>query len=717
MKPLRLIIKDFMCYDESVINFNFQSALIVGRATNNDLHSNGVGKSTIFKAIEYALFNEVGTNLEKIIRDDTQKCKVIFDFELDSIYRVIRSRNKKGINDLSLFVRNSVDEDEYTFLEDTNDKYWKSLTCRRVSDTEKELNKVIKINYDSFRNTVHFAQNDFSGLTTITPSKRKTLLKETLNLSIYSKLEKIAKEQLSANKNSIQSQEFKLLSLKESVSKKDNVILSLATLDSIVNDLTNKIDISKKIINDNTNIISLLKEEKFKSQSNLDAFLKTKESLSNYIKILSNKNSFLNEEKKNLLLKGKNLSNSINSLKTFLNENKPIELSLIQTDINSCNLNQFKLTEKISSNDQEIKKLKKPLPKETVCSTCLQSISEEHKDSCLKLNNEKISFLEEQNSKFKNELLSLKKNLNDLTTKLKASEEKNDNITSCNLKLSKLEFEIQSERDKLKKTNSDISECSVELDKTKLSLDEVNNKLDLNSIEKLSELDFKIKTIYSLLQDEHINFNALTKDLSLKENERSILNHDLKSILSNEKEIVVIESKLKDLLEEKEILEAVVEGFSATGIPNLIIHTILNDLQEEANDILKQIKPGLQLSFVVEKENEDDTLDIKYSYHGKDRDFDLLSGAMKLSVNFAIKLGLSKIFQNILNIHTKFLLLDELDQSLDKASIDAFADIIKFFQKEFIVMVITHNDRMKDKFKTILSVEQDYNMISRVKTL
>ena len=65
----------------------------------------------------------------------------------------------------------------------------------------------------------------------------------------------------------------------------------------------------------------------------------------------------------------------------------------------------------------------------------------------------------------------------------------------------------------------------------------------------------------------------------------------------------------------------------------------------------------------------------------------------------------------------KFLLLDEIDQSLDKAGVDAFADIVKFFQKEYAILVITHNDRLKDKFSHAILVEQDINMISRAKVV
>ena len=52
-----------------------------------------------------------------------------------------------------------------------------------------------------------------------------------------------------------------------------------------------------------------------------------------------------------------------------------------------------------------------------------------------------------------------------------------------------------------------------------------------------------------------------------------------------------------------------------------------------------------------------------------------------------------------------------------KVGVDAFADIVKFFQKDFIVLVITHNDRLKDKFSHAILVEQDMNMVSRAKVV
>ena len=90
---------------------------------------------------------------------------------------------------------------------------------------------------------------------------------------------------------------------------------------------------------------------------------------------------------------------------------------------------------------------------------------------------------------------------------------------------------------------------------------------------------------------------------------------------------------------------------------------------------------------------------------------------MKLCVLFSLKLGLSFLLKKIIGANINFLLIDEIDSALDKAGVDAFADIIKFFQKDFTILVITHNDRLKDRFSNIISVEQDRNMISKAQVI
>src|SRR6185312_15774394 len=102
-----------MCHECSFIDFTqFSTALIVGKVDNNDLYSNGVGKTTIFKALEYVLFNQADVNLEKIIRDGCDSCSITLDFIVDNVeYRIIRKRTKKS-TDFSLYERTNEKTDD-----------------------------------------------------------------------------------------------------------------------------------------------------------------------------------------------------------------------------------------------------------------------------------------------------------------------------------------------------------------------------------------------------------------------------------------------------------------------------------------------------------------------------------------------------------------------------------------------------------------------------
>ena len=255
-----------------------------------------------------------------------------------------------------------------------------------------------------------------------------------------------------------------------------------------------------------------------------------------------------------------------------------------------------------------------------------------------------------------------------------------------------------------------LEAISIAQEEIKNSSQEEANKVK-NEIESQKLKNNEVKNEISILN----------KDISHCNNTKAVINHNIDQ---NNKDLAKKENLSKNLIslnEKYNIYPSVLQAFSSTGIPNLFIQNVLDDLQIEANQLLQQLKPGLQLSFFVEKTKSDgtdaDTLDILYHIHGKERQYDQLSGAQKLAVTFSLKLGLSFLLQKMIGTDIKFLLLDEIDQSLDKAGVDAFADIVKFFQKDFTILVITHNDRLKDKFAHAILVEQDINMVSRAKVV
>jgi DNA repair exonuclease SbcCD ATPase subunit len=739
MKPSRLYVKDFMCYDDAYIDFSqFSSALIVGKTENNNEVSNGVGKTTLFRAIEYLLFNYSDVNLEDIIRDDADKCSVTFDFIVgNEEYRVTRTRTRKGATDLTLYKRTALDGDEtealhsisgdrYTPIVDDTDKYWKDISGRRSADTDKELAKLVKVNLKSFRIFIHFLQRDFGGLTTATPEARKKILKDALNLIVYSKLEKIAKDKSSA--------------LSKEADKFRTLISSLGDPDAVMTDISAKLmDVEKEIS------VRSLKVGDFEVQINvinekINQLVNEHSNLESKFSNLVAKEQSLNIEKtkietsiKEYTTKKSNIVKLAHETVAELKEFEDTQIKLAELDFNQIDI----LSEKIIANKEKIaqlsltiqndmtraEKLRKPIPEDGECEECRQPITIEHRKICQKKIDQELREKQINIQNCKKEISTLntenavhQQTINTLTLS-------KQNLESINGKISAKKKEVADRRtihDEYKilldKFNEELEEKIKEMDAISQQLQNSSAIKEAKILEKqIQEEKQKAKTIESqnLINNKELNHFNSTK---------AVLQHDLNQRIDEKRKKIEYSKLLKEIEDKLGMYPAVVQAFSSTGIPNLIIQNVLDDLQIESNALLTQLKPGLQLSFSVEKTIEKtgdqaDTLDIHYTVNGKKRYYENISGAMQLAVNFSLKLGLSFLLQKLSGVDVRFLLLDEIDQSLDKASVDFFADIVKLFSKDYTILVITHNDRLKDKFSHAVLVEQDINMVSRAKVV
>lgn len=731
MRPSRLYIQDFMCYDHAYVDFTeFSAALIVGKKEHNDDVSNGVGKTTMFKAIEYALFNHADVNLENIIRDDADSCKVTVDFEVSNQeYRVTRTRTRKGTTDLTLYKRTASAGDEsealHTVRSDnyeplSEEKYWQDISGRRAADTEKDLAKLLKINIKSFRIFVHFMQHDFSGLTTATPEKRKAILRDALSLIVYAKLEKMAKDK------------FNVLS--KEADKFRTLIEGLGDPDSLL------VDLSQKLL--------VTENELAARQLKMGDLEITQNQLNDKIAQLTTNHASLEGKFSGLLIKEKQLNYEKSKLETSIKEYKTkkanvvkaatdtiaelkeleeLQLKLIDMDFSQID----SLSEKIVSNKEKIaqlnltiqndmaraEKLKKPIPPDGECEECRQPITAEHRKICQrKLNQERQERLDNiQNCKKEVSTLNNSNAVHQQTiNSLNLSKQ---HLEGVNTKISTKKKELADKRTFHDEYKALLDKYTQELEEKNKELEQVAQDLKNSSIDEATLLQQQIRVEKQNVAFVLSQISQLNKEITHYNSEQAIVRHDITKRTEEKHKKIKFQQLLKELEDKLTIYPSVIQAFSSVGIPNLIIQNVLDDLQIESNNLLSQLKPGIQLSFFVEKTKGDgteaDTLDINYLVNGKKRYYEQLSGAMQLAVTFSLKLGLSFLLQKMAGVDVKFLLLDEIDQSLDKASVDAFADIVKFFQKDFTILVITHNDRLKDKFSHAVLVEQDINMISR----
>lgn len=378
MNPLKLNIKNFMTYREAEIDFSeFDSALVLGQHHGDPTLSNAAGKSTIFRAIRYALFGtyDVST-IDRIIRRGEKKCIVEFEFELNHIqYKIFRARSK-GTSTLELYEKNNHE--------------WVSKSSNTNSNIEQEISKLLELNDSAFNNIYLFSQKDhlYGFLSAKNPKERLEIIKNALLLSIYSKLEQATKEQITEINRNISVVNAKIESLENPISQKESILSKIATTQSILD---------SKILEKNSNVekLNTYQQEITLLESSLDKSLyfliKQSKELQDEINLIKSKISTTNDNKtkknnekiklnKELLLLNDILEQKNIDLKTSLD--LPVfNKSELKESLQELIKEENELKVKILNNNSKINKLKNPLPEDEICPECFQEISIDYKKS------------------------------------------------------------------------------------------------------------------------------------------------------------------------------------------------------------------------------------------------------------------------------------------------------------------------------------------------
>lgn len=723
MIPNRLYIENFACYEFAFIDMTiFNTAIIVGKLGDNDMYSNGVGKSTIFNAIEYVLYNKTVVNMNKVIRDDTNMCKITLDFTIDDQeYRVSRSRTKSGASDLSLMMRTGSEGSyhDYNNRPISSKEMWKDIDSRRKSDTAEDLANLIKLNYTSFRSTVHFVQNDFTGLTTASPTDRKAIFKNALNLSLYSQLEKFAKDEFSSISKDIDKTAILL-------SNYSNIEENIKNGQELLKISNSSFEDKNKTLKSLSNEIKLLDNDILKLKEELSDSLSKKSALSAKCNDLKRAKSKLESEvsvakdKKSAQAKSaKAVLVEIDNLILYNKGKDFSKIEVLENALTELKQNQSNLMAALSMEKSKLEDLLIPFPDDNVCKHCRQELLQEHKDICKKQLAADIAACKSKIDSINKEIKSISENITNTSGSLKKLKSEQDIYNKNILLIEAKNNEVKDKKALYNEFTAIYNKSLEDLAAVSIEIESVEKELNSLSLDKSNEIKNKIDDI-SQKKDTLSNVaSACLLEINEISNSIAVITHDLEN---NKKDLVKKEDlnrKLDKLSESVKLYPSVIQAFSSTGIPNFIIQGVLDDLQIETNKLLDKLKPGLQMQFSIEKTTSKkevaDTLDILYSINGKERQYEQLSGGMKLAATFSLKIGLSVILQRILGVEFKFLLLDEVDKSLDKASVNAFADIIKMFNDEYKILIISHSDQLKDKFSHAILVQQNLNMVSNAK--
>jgi len=580
-----------------------------------------------------------------------------------------------------------------------------------MPETAKKLADTIKINHKSFIHSLKFGQADFNGLGSIDAEKRKAILKEPLQLAEYTKLEKIGSEKNKKIKKEvervetsismlgdpavdIQAADAELQFCQSTIQSREETVEKL--VETIVNKQTSLDDVKKSLNTSDCEVhdkIAVLTKRSKELKANVE---KSNEQVQRSDIIISDNNSAIA-----VLQAAKNEASSTQQELV----QKPIrEKTLIQTALEKVSADELYGTKLLAKLEAEYDYVNKNVPTENVCPACLQEITTAHRKKC---ETESTKVLEEKSEQIRATKSNLTKCINKkkkLQVELKEAILHEKSLQDAVQKQENAQSQIIIRLKQVKDAEIQLVQANHSMQLASTELTEVNSTL--NNLKKIAnssnvaEINKKIFEITDEIKVYERSLQNVRSELSTAQNRQGAAVERLKRANENSSKLVELKNELISNRKLLKIAQLGINGFSPSGIPTLIIHTILDEFQSQSNYWLGKLRPELRIELNADVE-------MSYRVDDKLRDWDQLSIGQKVYITLALKLGLSKVIQQKLGIDIRFLLLDEVEASLDDAGIEAYCDILKKLEPDFKIFVISHNQSVKEKLHTTIMVEGD----------
>lgn len=666
MKPIRLELKEFGPYKHEIVEWekiiNEPIFLITGKT--------GSGKSTLFDAFVYALYNKTTSgkdiaSLRTKTADDKTRTTVIFDFELkNKLYRVERTLayTKKGNKNQT--------SGKVALIEMVDNK--ENVLATKEQDVKEKIEQIIGLDDKQFCQLIILPQGKFKDFLLSKSSEKKETLRSLFNTFFYQKfidkLSSYAKEQ--DNDYKIKERElitkFDQFIFDEKLDKFEflkeenfeNVNIQINNQGNIVSEKENVLTkLNKELEN--------LREEHAKITKLNDKFVEFDELKEKYEELTKEENNII--EIQNIIKKLEELEKNIdriseyNKLITKENElvKKKEDLEKDFKDYSSKRDSNVKLGEQLEIEKKEIEVIKNKLAEVKYFYDNISAFELAFKEKI-----EYESKLKEFD-KNKSELTKYKENILKLEQSNKQELEKSEslktNISKIDLSIVKKEIEVE-KLEKYKNEKSSHEKNKVELE---AKIDKLNilrqKQSDLkNKIEELEKNKEK-EILNTFLEKLHDGDNCplcqqkiihVPEVVDVKHEEDTLINKEyedtnkeiirLETIISNEQddykklqlqlndqEKVInfdSESELERIKEEKDKNEKTLKAYQKIIEENQIQLDTLNDKVIELEKLLESesdLKEKLALAnSKIEEYNrkvQQDIIDFKEYYKGQEK--------------------------------------------------------------------------------------------------
>lgn len=168
--------------------------------------------------------------------------------------------------------------------------------------------------------------------------------------------------------------------------------------------------------------------------------------------------------------------------------------------------------------------------------------------------------------------------------------------------------------------------------------------------------------------------------------------------------------QLKELADERNLYEELQVAFGKKGLQALIIETVIPEVEEEANALLRRMTDGrMSISLTTQRDTKSggtmETLDIIISDENGPRNYELYSGGEAFRINLALRIALSKLLARRAGAQLQTLIIDEGFGTQDAEGRQRLVEAINAIKDDFArILVITHIEELRDAFPVRIDV-------------
>lgn len=664
MKLGKLKLRNFGPYKEAEIDLSRLSvAGIVCTYKDNPRRSNGGGKSKILEAVAYCLYG-IGRDQfeEELIRENEEVMYAYLSFDKDG-KKIEIERTKSESKTMLVLKINGADKSE------------------SKPETEAKIVKLLGMDYDLFIATVFFEQDKSDNFTSANPADRKEYLKKLLKLEIWDDCYARAKDQMDMVEKDLSAAKSQL----EYVIGKEEEDLD---------DIKKEYSLLKI---ENERIEQDIKSVKEKSKDQVEA----KSTLDSLDEKISNAQETRDKNKETYdenLEAVKKYDRKIAEIKKAKEENKGEEnkesLQKRETEIEKEK--ESLQSDKVNYNTQinSLSRNSVTIEKSDDCPVCERSLSKPLKEDLLAKHSKAIASLSEKVKKIGEKQIKLDDEYDIIQEKL---EKINENNKVGEIDIGKYEAKIESIKESNEKIRQEILKSDVELSKLQKQRSAAKKEYDANF-----KSDFEVE----LEELENENKESISKLSKLKER--------MESLKDKQKELEELREKVKKLTNRYNNWNILKNAFSKNGIISEIIKNSIEELEENANQVLSEIDDGeFKISFETEGETKKgkpkDTLDIWINNVKRktQRKYRSYSGGQRAIFNFSIRMALSMLLSKREGVFYGIVFLDEIFGSLDEYNREKMKKVINFLKGMFPqIFAISHTD-LQEAFHNLIKIEYE----------